>query len=304
MSTKVGIVIPFYGGAGYLEKLLNSIFNDSAELDINVYIVDNSKPHERLPISSVKDARVSVINAPAGIGYGKACNIGYKKCVENNKEIMLVVNQDGYFAPGSIQKMVVLLNENTAYTISMPLITQYESLEVEPMIFQVYFAPIRNFITDLFSCSIKSYYDLDLLCGACFALKMNRFKFSFLFDPLFYMYYEDVDLGRRLKNANQLMMLVPAAIFHHTHSNTDPARQTFNDILIKRVSRHIYVLKDPQRSFLRIFINWTVLEIRNLIQCLLQLKFKDLIIEVISVFKTIIKIRKINLSRKTQAVNL
>lgn len=301
MNIKVGIVIPFYGGTGYLEKLLNSIFYDDSEMDIKVYIIDNSKANERLPISFVKDDRVSVIGTQIGIGYGKACNIGYQKCLEDDKEIMLVVNQDGYFTQGSIKRLIVQLNENTAYTISMPLITEYESLHVEPMIFQVYLAPIRNFITDLFSCSIKDYYELDLLCGACFALILKRFKFTFLFDPAFHMYYEDVDLGRRLRNENQLMMLVPAAIFHHKHSNTDPAQQTFHNILTKRVSKHIYVLKETQRSFLRIFINWTVLEIRNLIQFLLQLRFKDLLIEVLSILKIIFKIRKIYQRRKTRS---
>jgi GT2 family glycosyltransferase len=296
---KVGVIIPFYGGAAYLPKLLDSIFADSEGYNLIVYIIDNSRAEDRLNIKEIQDYKAILINAAVGLGYGKACNIGFRKSLEEQNDITVIVNQDGYFSKGSLKKMVDELMNNNAYCISMPLITEYGSLSVEPFFTQVYLTPLKNLITDLFAGTVKNFYNAEILCGACFALKMAAYKFSYLFDPVFYMYYEDADLGRRLKQNGNLIMFLPAAVFHHLHSNTDPAKQKFKNLLVKRISRHKYILKDSARGFLRNIINWGVLEIRNIIQLLLQFHFKDFIIEIFSAISVFFSLRSLFISRRT-----
>jgi GT2 family glycosyltransferase len=44
------------------------------------------------------------------------------------------------------------------------------------------------------------------------------------FDPLYFMYSEDVDLSRRAREQGSTLLQVPAATFHHEHSATGSAQ--------------------------------------------------------------------------------
>ena len=300
---KIGIIIPFYGGSLYLNKLLHSIFLDSEEFDLSVFIIDNSMDDERLDQDHVRDQKVFVINAPVGIGFGKACNIGYRKCVEEKMDYLTVMNQDGYFSEGSLRKLVHELKQQNDFSVAVPLLTKYENNRIEAFFTYVYLTPLTELVSDLFAKTLKNYYPIQSLCGACFVLKLAEYKKSpILFDELYYMYYEDEDLYNRLKLMGHQVMIVPAAIFHHYHSHTKDEFQTISALSVKLTSRHIYGLKNTGTSFSNAFLKWGLIEFRNVVEHLLKLNFKHLIIESISIGKTLIKLKRIHKARKAETI--
>lgn len=300
---KTGIIIPFYGGSAYLPKLLSSIFTDNEWLDIRVYIIDNSIASEQLNRESIRFNNVVVINTPSGIGYGKACNFGYRKCIEENRELLFVVNQDGYFAKGALKKMIDSLYAADQYTAAVPLLTEYKTDQVEAFFTHVYLSPMTDLVSDLFAGNPKPYYQIQDLCGACFALKLKDYKqVPYLFDELFVMYFEDGDLYHRLTKMSKQVMIVPSAIFHHNHTNTKDELQTISSLAVKRTSKHIYILKNTGRSFEKALAGWALLEVRTIVEYLLKLKFRNLLVEIISCVKLFGKLIAVRESRKSEMV--
>ncbi len=295
----VGIIIPFYGGEKYIKTLIHSILTYSDGLSIKIYIIDNSELNDRLDCKKYASNEIIIINEPVSIGYGKACNIGYRKCIEEKIDIAVIVNQDGYFSAGSLKKMVDTLLMDDDFTAAVPLLTEYESNKVEPFFTHVYLSPMTDLVSDLFAGVIKSYYPILDLCGACFALKLKDYQqVPYLFDELYQMYYEDGDLYHRLNRMKKQVMFVPSAIFHHNHTNTKGHLQTVASLAVKRTSKHIYTLKNTGSSFGKAFTGWALLEFRNMIESLFKLNFRNLAVELISCIKLLGKLAAIRKIRK------
>lgn len=299
MTLKVGIIIPFYGGSGYLEKLLNSIFSDSPEMDTKVYIVDNSKAEERLSINFVNDDRVAVINTQTGIGYGKACNIGYKKCLEDGRTIAVIVNQDGYFESGALFLLVQsLVNGSNDYIAAMPLLTEYDNKNVEWFFIYVYLSKMPGMVSDLFAGKVNNYYEMPDLCGACFAIKINEFHQEFLFDPIYHMYFEDADLYKRLQLIKYKVMIVPTAIFHHTHSNTtNYENRSIKENAVYKTSSYIFSIIHSEKKFFRSILGWSVLQLKRLFENIFKLRGKELTSEFLATYFVLKNATKIYFKR-------
>ena len=60
----------------------------------------------------------------------------------------------------------------------------------------------------------------EWLSGACLLLRREAFEQVGGFDPAYFMYFEDVDLGDRLGRAGWLSVYAPAARVHHVGGAT------------------------------------------------------------------------------------
>lgn len=285
--SKVGVIIPFYGGQEYLPKLLDSIFNNIDNMSsIFVYVIDNSIPEERLT-HDFSYNNVEVIEVNTGLGYGKACNIGYKKCQEDAVDIAVIVNQDGYFKAGALVHLVnTLINSNNDIISAMPLLTEYESDSVEAFFINVYLSKIPAIVSDMFAGIMKKYYEIPDLCGACFAIKLTDFKDQpFLFDPIYHMYFEDADLYQRFKILNKKVILVHSAIFHHKHSHTANINsRSIKESVDFKVSSYLHSIIYSPRKFIRSIIGWLLLEWKRLVENMLLLNIRGLAEEVLACF--------------------
>ena len=284
--TKVGVIIPFYSGHAYLYRLLNSIVELKPFYNLTIYIVDNSVEKDKLD-KNFKFDSVQLVQTKPGIGYGKACNIGYEKCLEDAVDIAIIVNQDGYFADGAIVSLVnTLVNSNNDIISAMPLLTEYESDSVEAFFINVYLSKIPAIVSDMFAGRMKNYYEIPDLCGACFAFKLADFKDQpYLFDPIYHMYFEDADLYQRFKKLNKKIIIVHSAIFHHKHSHTANINsRSIKESVDFKVSSYLHSIIYSPRKFFRSIIGWLLLEWKRLIENILMLNLRGLTEEVLACF--------------------
>ena len=114
------------------------------------------------------------------------------------------------------------------------------------------------------------------------------------------MYYEDADLGRRLRLSNHRMMFVPQAVFHHSHTNSNDAMHTLTHLCGKQTSRHIYQLKNPEKQLWKAVASWSVIEFQSMVDQVLKLKARDLFVELVSCFRLLTKLGAVAKSRKTE----
>jgi GT2 family glycosyltransferase len=303
---KIGVVIPFYGGNVYLPKLLSSILTGSGEFSRVIIIVDNSKADAKAELILSYGKEVEIIDAGEGIGFGKACNIGFNRCVEMGCDFLVVVNQDGYFAPGAFQKLLNVLIDNEHLSVTVPVLTRYETDEVEWFFTYVYLTPLTALVSDLFRKKIQQYYQTEKLCGACFAMRLSHYlPFSYLFDDLYHMYFEDEDLNERLKKMNRSVFLIPDAVFHHTHGNTTNwDHEPLSAKVTRRVSQLIFYLKHSKRSLIHNFLGWMMLEIRVMVEYFFSFRWRRVLIEFISFCIVVGKIHKIVRKKKMEKIIL
>jgi GT2 family glycosyltransferase len=299
----VGVIIPFYNGNQYLCRLLNSIAVSADSIKIKIFIVDNSQFGERVDESMVSGPDVVIVDGGIGVGYGKACNIGYSMCKQWKVDVAVVVNQDGFFKQGSLELMVQLLMREDSFSVAAPLLTRYESEDVESFFTHVYLTPMEDLVSDLFRGTKRLFYPIHQLCGACFAIKTKDYQnFDYLFDDLFHMYYEDADLYERLTNMKRKLMFVPDAVFHHKHTNTSKASQTIGFIATQRTSRHLFYIKNRKASTSRALLAWCILEFRTIVEYFLKFEIRLLVAELQACIRTLAKLPRLLARRRAQAV--
>ncbi|HXB91064.1 MAG TPA: glycosyltransferase, partial [Puia sp.] len=102
MKATVAVVIPFYNGHEYSDKLIGSIDKAAAGISCKVFIIDNSPEQMAIPLSVCNNLVVEIVRTQPAIGYGKACNQGFDLCRKEGIGFIIIANQDGYFSKDMI----------------------------------------------------------------------------------------------------------------------------------------------------------------------------------------------------------
>jgi len=304
---KVGIIIPFYGGSSYLERLISSMDLDNEIYNKKLFIIDNSLPDEKIDRSKFdNNSQIEIIDVGVGLGFGKACNIGFNKCKEDNCEFIIVVNQDGYFASNSINLMIDTLEKHLDISVAVPVLKELNSDRIESFFTHVYLTPLTDFVSDLLTNEVKSFYQINNLCGACFIMRVSDYNyFDYLFDPLFHMYFEDEDLCLRLKRMNRKLIIIPQAVFHHFHSNTNNySKESISGLITRFRSRQIFQLKNKKKITFKVFFGFLLLELNRTLEYLLHLEFKLMFVQLMSTISVIVNIPKVRKNMKKQELIL
>lgn len=223
---KLGIIIPFYEGFLYFDKLFHSLIdaiiqieqkNETCLLIIDNSITDNSiffKPFEK---------NIIYLRTKKRLGFGRACNIGYKYFKEKGFDFVQIINQDGYVDKFCLSRLIntMLKCNNVIMASSLPL--TYNKEQLEPFFIKYYLHYIPKLITDLIHQSPLEPcgYITKKVPGTCFMFCLRgEYSESQLFDQKFFMYFEDEDLCERLKQLKLKIVLVPNSLFFHQHSHT------------------------------------------------------------------------------------
>ncbi|MFI3184749.1 MAG: GNAT family N-acetyltransferase [Methylococcaceae bacterium] len=206
-----------------------------------VIVVDNSNDRtETDNLRKILPNRAELVVAPRNLGFGRACNLAFEQAVG---EWVLLLNPDAFILPGCLQTLVsTLLHHPKAGAVSpvaqwdetgtfllppgqmqtpawewilaiglrFPVFGYWLSMRFRAYALRCLYAsrPIRQY----------------MLSGGHMLLRRSAIDtVGRLFDPVFFMYYEDTDLCRRLVKAGFELMLVPKARAVHQWRH-DPAK--------------------------------------------------------------------------------
>lgn len=233
-SARVAVVTVSFGSGLVLETFLSSVAAASA--DGAVLVVADNKPG---PASGVEsESRVTgaeYLPLPTNVGYGAAMNAAIRT-LPASVEWVLISNPDVVLGEGAID---VLVREGDADArigaIGPCIITAegsvYPSARSVPSlrtgIGHALFANLwlanpwsRAYRRDEGEAPRRR--DAGWLSGACLLVRRPLFDELGGFDPGFFMYFEDVDLGFRIGKAGYRNVYEPKAVVRHTgaHSTT------------------------------------------------------------------------------------
>ena len=226
MNPPYGLVVVGYESESEWEGFFDSVQKSTISPD-QIVVVDNS-PQLSVPQKISGALPIQVIHRPSNPGYGAAANAGMV-ALAPGIEWVVVCNPDTRFQKDTLD---MLLAERDAFThagilgpsIVNPLNVVYPSARAIPGIRigigHALFA--RLWPTNPWTTAyLGTYTDLNprsvgWVSGAF--LLINREVFSSVdgFDEGFFMFFEDVDLGMRIKQAGYRNVYVPRARVTHS----------------------------------------------------------------------------------------
>ncbi|MEO1623585.1 MAG: glycosyltransferase family 2 protein [Bacteroidota bacterium] len=214
---QLAIIIPFFQGDSFIEECLQSIVDSPPTLvtSFRIYLVDNnSEPsrHQAL-FASIKE--LQQVKTKAAIGFGRACNIGAYKAMEEGADVLLFLNQDTRLQADMLDQLLACAGKEQGLQVFSPMILEYDSDRAMEMVVQSYLSAHPNLQEDLKTGDLQERYALPTIGAACILLHQSVIQQIGLFDPVFYLYAEDYDFFRRLAEAEGQLFLVPTAKLHH-----------------------------------------------------------------------------------------
>ena len=244
----ISIVIVNYKSWNHLFSCLESIQNIKLEyITIEVIVVDNCSNDSKLNVFRNDFPNFSFIENSGNNGFANGCNLGAKN---SSGDYLFFLNPDTIISKESILEMYTFLNENkNVGIVSCNQINTSGLYEKNVRFFpdlSTLFGLFRALNKKKLNSKISLKNDVlypDWVSGA--VLLINRAWFDKIsgWDEDFWMYYEDVNLSKKVSNlGGKVALLVNTEIIHNhggsSRINIKTASITKTEVLI---SKHVYI---------------------------------------------------------------
>nr|WP_208380541.1 glycosyltransferase family 2 protein [Frigoribacterium endophyticum] len=221
-----------------------------------VVVVDNGSTDGAPEAVAESRRSVTLVRSPGNVGYGRAVNLGAQQAGPD-EQWLLVCNPDTLATPDTLTRLLEAAHRAPRAGALGPRVLDpdgsvYPSARALPS--------IRTGIGHALLSGVwpsnpwtRRYQQRDVsasetaaevgwLSGAFLLLRREAFEEIGGFDDDFFMYFEDVDLGRRLAEAGWSNLFVPDAVVTHVGGEST-ARSADAMVTAHHRSAHLYIAK-------------------------------------------------------------
>ncbi len=217
---KVAIIIVNYNGKEYLPDCLGSLSDLDYPADsYKIFFVDNNSTDNSVNYVKNNFPEVEIIENQENLGFAQGNNLAMKKALAQDFDYISLINQDTISEPDFLKRLLAVAEKEEKIAAVQPRLMLYpEKDKVNSLGNSIHFLG--------FGFSSGGYQEfkgelepkeITYASGAAVLIKSQILKEIGLFDPDFFMYHEDLDLGWRMRMAGYKIMLAPDAVVYHKY---------------------------------------------------------------------------------------
>lgn len=238
MKPGLSIVIVSWNTRDLLRTCLSSIYQETNNLPLEVFVVDNASADGCADMVESEFPEVHLIKNKENLGYGRANNQALRQC---QGKYVLMLNPDTVIIENAIGKLIDFMNENSRVGMTGPKTVHPDgtiqvSWALFPRISTIFtnnvpwkealsmFGIFKKFFKTNSIYSEKGYtlttvikrQRVDYLLGEFMLTRKEVLDSVGLFDEKIFMYEEETDLCYRIyKNKWEIWFVPEAEIIHH-----------------------------------------------------------------------------------------
>lgn len=249
---KLSIITVTYNNASGIERFIDTLLkNLPAGCEIIVY--DNASEDNTSEVVS-KFKKLTLIKGSQNLGFAKGCNRAVSRA---RGEYLLFLNPD-VKVDNNISRMVSFLEDSPRVGLLVPKLLDTNGMPQTSVIkipgllgaIKEYFFGIKNAYSE-YSPGISQPIEIEAAYGAAFLAKRSLFEKLGGFDERYFLYYEDIDLCRRIKRLGLKVVYYPMAVFtHHKGQSTKTISVKGHDKLSGVLSWFFPIKSSGSRYFL------------------------------------------------------
>ena len=250
----VSVIIVNYNTKDLLSDCLDSIYRHTKDIDFEVIVVDNDS-HDGSKSLFANDNRVIFVDSGGNVGFGRANNKGVQ--IAKGKFLFLL-NSDTILHNNAIKIMRDYYVENEIKknlgVIGTYLLNRNGEIGTSACNFIYFTEPLRFMKAKILRLMHRPWQEdlnkfeekkVDAVTGADMFMSAKVFNDAGEFDPIFFMYGEEVELQKRIANMGKNNYLIPGpSITHLEGGSTEKTKGlpffTFYSILC---GNYIFALK-------------------------------------------------------------
>jgi len=235
---KFSVVIVNYASWPLALRCVKSLYETGYE-DFEVVIVDNDRPEPpQIPYP------VRLIRNEENLGFAKACNQGI---AASEGDLVVLINPDTVVGEDFFWRVGVFLDENSTVGAAGPRVLEPDGrLQLTARRELSMFSGLlgrTSLLTRLFPKSplVKNQFPavaeltrptaVDWVGGACMVVRRRTLEEVGVLDERFFMYFEDADLCRRVREAGWSVYYLPQVeVVHHAGGSTDSRPRAIWDL--------------------------------------------------------------------------
>ena len=185
--TDITVVITSFKSEEKIIGCLNSIDNQC-----KVILVENSNDTKIKEKIEKQFKNVDCILSGENLGYGKANNIGLKKV---KSKYALILNPDASLNKNTLSNFLMLAEKYPQFSIIAPYKQEYKQ--------------------EVFDIEKTNLVKVKNVKGFAMFLNLKQFEDIGYFDENFFIYFEEIDLCKRLTNSNKEIYLSSSITINH-----------------------------------------------------------------------------------------
>jgi len=285
----VAVVIAGHNGASVLRECLDSLA--ASEYPVSVLVVDNASTDNSVAVCRSFQG-VRCLPQERNLGFGAANNIGIRAALEDNADYLFLLNQDARVKPDTVGRLVEVARRHPQYGVLSPLHLNGDGSALDIRFRSNMAAAASEMLSDRLAGRAREVYPLEFANAAAWLVSADCIKRVGGFDPLFFMYGEDVDFVHRACFHGFRIGVVPsAAIFHSRHAMRKAGRASVRKRIMtqaRAISRNLVVdLKHPSYCFARHLVVQSVRATAVLLESLTTMDWRAALARALGVSLTV-----------------
>jgi GT2 family glycosyltransferase len=228
-STLLSVIIVSYNTRQMTLDCLRALFDDLRGSGLHeqseVWVVDNDSRDGSARAVREEFPDVRVVENPRNAGFGAANNLALRQA---SGQYLLLLNSDAFPKPGAVRTLIEkarscpdvgvvgprLLNGDGSLQVSCwkfpsPARVWAENLGLAALL------PRHPVLGDYFRWAHDEEREVDFVVGACLLLPRKVYEKVGGFDEMFWMYAEETDWQKRIRNAGWRVLFTPHAQVTH-----------------------------------------------------------------------------------------
>lgn len=246
---KVSIVIVNYNGKGLLRHILKSI----SELNYGNYetIVLDNKSTDGSQDFIKKSKNVKLVENPSNMGYS-GINSAIRHC---KGQYIFFLNNDLELDKNSLKELAKTMESDKDAAMAAPKVVNFYDRSLKSGGTWLSRAFYSGHITGT---GKEKTMEIPYM-GVCLIRKDFVEMFGYLFDPDYFIYGEDVDLGLRIRLSGKKVLFEPKSMIYHIHSATmQKQSRSFSTYLMER-NLMITFFKNLELKNIALFLPYAIL---------------------------------------------
>ncbi len=253
---QLSVIIVSWNVRDHLRRCLQSIKEQTQGLEYEVIVVDNASNDGSVEMVAQEFPEVKLIASNTNLGFGKANNRGAELA---SGEVLFVLNDDTVLTENSLKIVYDRVMQDASigvlgYHLVNPDGTHQDSVRRYPRLLDQLLIltkvhnlfpnlrPVRRYLAQDFDYSQEQ--EVDQLMGACMVMRSEVFHRANGFDEDFFVWFEEVDLEKRIHEEQDLRILyTPETAMVHVKGASFSQWMSLKSQRIYNASMRTYFLK-------------------------------------------------------------
>lgn len=215
-KNSLSIITVTFNNEDLITDYINSLLENVPKF-CEVIVVDNNSTDDTLKLIPA-DKMIKIIRNNSNLGFAKACNLGVRS---SNGQYLFFLNPDTKVKDGAIVKLLEFIKTQNQIIVA-PKLIEFDG-KIQPSVRKLptiigaikeYYLGVRDSY-EAYVPSGEAIVEVESVVGGALMISRELFLKIKGFDEKFFLYFEDLDLCRKVRNLGHKIYYLPSAVIEH-----------------------------------------------------------------------------------------